>query len=276
MWDFARASSLAALVTALAAAPVGAAAEGTPERVVSINLCTDQLAMGLAASGQLLSVSWLAADPRSSAMAKQAKAYPLNRAQAEEVYLMHPDLVLAGQYSAPATLGLLRQLGLKVVTFAPATSMAGVRANILRMGEVLGREKQAKEEVAKLDARLARLAPPKDAPEQTLALYYPNGYSPGRGTLAEAIVKAAGFRNLAAETGRTGAGNLPLERLVMARPKVIVTTRPYPGASRAEAILRHPALREVEAGAKIVQSGPEWVCGTPAVADAVAELAAAR
>ncbi len=45
---------------------------GPPERVVSVNLCTDQLAMLLAAPGQLISVSHLASDPLSSSMVKSS------------------------------------------------------------------------------------------------------------------------------------------------------------------------------------------------------------
>mgnify|MGYP006999250795 CR=1 FL=1 len=45
-----------------------------PARVVSMNLCTDQLAMALAAPGQLISVSYIARDPRASAMAEEALA----------------------------------------------------------------------------------------------------------------------------------------------------------------------------------------------------------
>ena len=67
-----------------------------PRRVVSINLCTDQLAMMMAGPGQLVSVSHLAGDPTYSTMPEAAAAYPANRGLAEEVYLLKPDLVLAG------------------------------------------------------------------------------------------------------------------------------------------------------------------------------------
>ena len=50
-----------------------------PGRVVSINLCTDQLAMMLAAPGQLVSVTYLAQDPRASVMTAEARAYPVNQ-----------------------------------------------------------------------------------------------------------------------------------------------------------------------------------------------------
>ena len=48
-------------------------AASAPERVVSIDPCTDQLALMLAAPGQLVSVRHLATDPRSSAMAEEAR-----------------------------------------------------------------------------------------------------------------------------------------------------------------------------------------------------------
>jgi hypothetical protein len=52
-------------------------AASAPERVVSINLCTDQPPMMFAAPGQLVSASHLATDPRSSAMAEEAR--PIRR-----------------------------------------------------------------------------------------------------------------------------------------------------------------------------------------------------
>ena len=81
-------------------------AAAAPARVVSTNLCTDQLAMLLAAPGQLVSVSWLAADPRSSTMAAEAARYPANHGLAEEIFLLSPDLVLAGSYTARTAVDL--------------------------------------------------------------------------------------------------------------------------------------------------------------------------
>ena len=60
--------TLAALVQTGAAWAEADAPAPVPARVVSINLCTDQLAMLLAAPGQLLSVSHLAREPQSSSM----------------------------------------------------------------------------------------------------------------------------------------------------------------------------------------------------------------
>ena len=128
--------------------------------------------------------------------------------------------------------------------------------------------------MARFDADLAALR--TGGAQLPAALYYPGGYTPGAGTLADDILAAAGFADIAVKAGRRGGGVLPLEELVMAAPRLIVTSAPYPGASRAEAVLRHPALRALEAGSGRLLSGADWVCGTPKVLGAVAATAAAR
>ncbi|MGP3695948.1 ABC transporter substrate-binding protein [Rhodobacter sp. NSM] len=261
-----------ALAAGLAAAPAVAEA---PRRVVSINLCTDQLAMMLAAPGQLLSVSNLATEPQTSAMVEEARAYPANRGQAEQVFLMRPDLVLAGTFTARASVDLLRRLGVEVVELPPATSLADIPGHLRIVGRAIGREAQAERLVGEFEAGLERLQ--VDLPPARAAMYYPSGYTTGSGTLADAILDHAGFSNVAADLGLDGGGNLPLERLVMADPEMIVTSTAYPGSSRAEELLAHPALRAVqsEAGAAEV-SDSDWICGTPAVLRALQEMGEAR
>lgn len=263
-----------ALAAALMLAPPAAAE--MPRRVVSINLCTDQLAMLLAAPGQLVSVSNLARDPLASAMAERAAAYPENHGLAEEVFSLRPDLVLAGTFTSPATTGLLRRLGVPVETFAPASDMAAVRAEILAMGTALGRDEAARAMVAQFDADLAALrADPATGPRA--ALYYANSYSLGDKTLSGQILAAAGFRNVSAEAGLSIGGTLPLEVLIMAHPDLVISGQRYPGASRSEEVLDHPALAALgTASARAAMADRDWICGTPYVLRAVRALRAAR
>lgn len=273
MWGFVP-SSKAALLAAMVASISPALAEA-PKRVVSINLCTDQLAMMLAAPGQLVSVSHLATEPQSSSMVAEAKAYPMNRGQVEQVFLLHPDLVLAGTYTQISTVSLLRDLGIEVVQVPPASSLAEAVAQIRLVGEVLGQEAKAR---AMADAFEAGIEAARFTGERrTAAFYYPNGYTTGAGTLANEVSELTGFTNIGANAGVTGGGILPLERLVMAAPDLVVSSERYPGASRAEDILVHPALKAVEAGAGVdLQSDADWVCGTPHLMRAIARMQAAR
>ena len=63
----------------------------------------------------------------------------------------------------------------------------------------------------------------------------------------------------------------------MSAPDIVITGSAYPGASRAEELLDHPAvahLRDTRAGPLL--SDHDWVCGTPFVLRAIAGLREAR
>lgn len=240
-----------------------------PRRVVSMNVCTDQLAMLLAAPGQLYSVSYLAGDPGVSALAADAGAYRVNHGLAEEIFLMKPDLVLAGTYSTRTTVLLLRRLGFAVEQFAPENSFDDVRVNIARLAALLGREERGRELVAELDRGLAALA--SDPPAgRTVALYYANSYTSGAGTLADAVVEAAGLVNIGARFGFVGTVRLPLELLVMAAPDVIAGgDRRYAAPALADQNFVHPAFEAIVAGRGVAPLPSHYtVCGAPFTVEA--------
>jgi iron complex transport system substrate-binding protein len=155
-------------------------------------------------------------------------------------------------------------------------ALSEVTEQLRTVGQAMGRSAEAEVLAAQFDADLAALRLDRAAP-LSAAMYYPNGYTTGAGTLADDILRATGFANIGAEAGVTGGGILPLERLVMAAPAMIVTSTPYPGASRSEEILAHPALRAVrEAAGQARVTDADWICGTPHILRAVAAMAQAR
>lgn len=239
--------------------------EPAPRRVVSMNVCTDQLAMLIAGEGQLHSVSALARDPNSSTMAKQAQDFAVNHALAEEIFLMEPDLVLAGTYSSRATVNLLRELGVKVEEFAPARSFDDTHKNIIRIGDLLQRKERASELAGELDAGLATLKEHEPS-GRSVALYDANSYTTGTGTLANEIFKAAGLVNIAEELGIKGSTRLPLELLITEQPDMIATSfRSYGAApALAQENFIHPAFRALETEKQSVGVPvPNMICGGP-------------
>lgn len=248
-----------------------------PQRVVSLNVCTDQLAMMLAAPGQLVAVSRLARDPQASAMSAEAAAWPITPGGAEDVFRLDPDLVLAGSYTTHHATAMLRRLGVPVAEFAPTRDFDGIRDDILRVGSLLGRETAAEALLADFDRDLAALQAEVPENPPRAVLYSANSWSSGDATLAGEILRNAGFANAAAEAGLAHGGTLPLERLIMLAPDAVITGTRYAGSSRAEAVLDHPALRSfAETRAQLPLSDADWVCGTPHVLRAVARLRAAR
>jgi iron complex transport system substrate-binding protein len=252
------------------ALPVWAA--DAPGRVVSMNLCTDQLAMMLAAPGQLVSVSRIALDPVSSAMSAEAAAYPINAGIAEEIFALAPDLVLGGTYTDPFAVQMLRDLGIEVVQFPIVSQLSDIPDVVRQMGAALGRVARADILAREVEARLDTISNVTDEGVPEAAFFFANGYSLGAGTLSHDIVTKAGFANLAERLGRSGGGRLSLEELLLNRPDVLVSAQPYPAASRSEEIMAHPALD----GIPRVASGPEWVCGTPLTLRALDQMVALR
>jgi iron complex transport system substrate-binding protein len=243
-----------------------------PSRVVSMNLCTDQLAMMLADDGQLHSVSYLAFDPRGSAMAKEAQNYIANHGRAEEIYLLQPDLVIAGSYSTRATVDMLKRLGLPVAVIEPAWSLDDVRDRIVQVGELLGQQDKAAKMVADYDRDLEQ-ARQAEANGPRAALYSTRGWTSGDSSLAGQILRAAGFQNIAIELGFEKGGMMPLEVLAMAQPEMVVSSAPYAGYSRAEELLLHPVIETYREGqARTNMRDSDWVCGSPFVLRAIARL----
>ncbi|WP_246739687.1 ABC transporter substrate-binding protein [Martelella sp. HB161492] len=240
------------------------AGDDRPVRVVSINLCTDEMAMLLAAPGQLVSVSFLAADPKVSALSDVASGYRLNHGLAEEVFLMKPDLVLAGSYTTRDTVNLLKRLGVPVAEFAPESSLDDVRANLRRMGQLLGREQAADKMVTSINTALSRIDA-EPVTQMTAAFYFENGYTAGENTLTSEIAAHAGLKNVSATTGLDGLGRLPLEKLIMLSPQVIVTgDDSYSAPALAEKVFVHPAFAALAKKSQVVDlPGRDTICGGP-------------
>ncbi|WP_246727757.1 ABC transporter substrate-binding protein [Chelativorans sp. Marseille-P2723] len=249
-----------------------------PARVMSLNLCTDQLAMALAAPGQLASISFLARDPTLSPLYRQAQNFPVNRGLAEEVFLAQPDLVVTGTYSLHNTTGLLRRLGFRVEEFSFIQTVETIPEEIRRMGKLLGHEAVAETLAASFEAELQQVAA-HQCPYRPVALVYDqNGIALGRGTLADSVLSVAGFRNLAAEAGVEGMAPFPLELVVEKKPDLIITPSGYEDApSLGDRVPHHAALQML----KDSRIGPfvpssAWSCGGPAVIEAVKVLAELR
>lgn len=260
-----------ALTLFLLGGAAGGRTEDTgPRRVVSMNLCTDQLAMLIAEPGQLHSVSWLAADKDASTMPEAARAMPLNHGLAEEIFLMQPDLVIAGTHTTRATVELLRKLAIRVEEFAPESSLADIRQNILRMGQVLAQPQRAGEVLAAFDRAIAE-ASARSGNGRTAASYFANSYTAGSGTLVDALITVSRLENIAARLGFSGTARLPLEVLLLAVPDVLVDSNeqtPMPALAQENFV--HPAYRQLAAqSARAVIPAKYTICGGPFTAEAI-------
>ncbi|MFD6321141.1 ABC transporter substrate-binding protein [Methylorubrum thiocyanatum] len=255
-----------------------AGATGTneaPVRVVSMNLCADELVLRLADRDQVLAITYLASDPRGSTVATAAAGVPVTRGLTEEVVALRPDLVIAGAFTTRTTVGMLKRVGSPVLELGVPADLDGVRAQIRQVAEALGHPQRGEALVADLDARLASVIP-STRPLRALVMR-PNAFTVAPGGLGDALIRAAGLVNVAAEIGRDRFGQVPLEAAALADADLIVVDEGAPGLpSLADTLLHHPVFRALAAKGRTVSIPNRfWTCPGPQVAEVVARLAAA-
>lgn len=266
----------AALVWGLAQGGHPAAAK--PARVVSMNLCTDQLTLRLADSDRILSLSHLVARPDISVSVEDAERFTLNHGLSEEILPLEPDLIIAGRYTSRPTVFLMQRLGYDLVDLDISRSLADIRERIREMGQALGEDDRAEALIEQFDARLDAARPGAGGRRPTALYLQQNGYTAGRGTLVGDIIEQAGFQNFGARFDIDGHGKLSLEQFLAADPDVIITDEQKPRApALAYEILKHPAIAAITAQAHWVTVPVRyWICGLPETLRAVEILAEAR
>ena len=246
-----------------------------PRRIVSMNLCADQMVLLLAEPGTVASVSFLTADPHESPVAHLAVQTVLNHGQAEEIIALEPDLVVAGRYTTTASKILLRRLGYPVIEVDVPPTFAGVRDAYESLGAVLGRSGQAAMLMDRLEDRFAVL-------EQRVAgrflgsvlILDANGFTVGRPSLVDKVLTRIGLTNVAVQLGVGDFGQVTLEAVLLAEPDYMVRMLYRPDApSLANQTLSHPAIVKFLGGQPMVPVPQSWVsCGGPYLADAAEQV----
>ena len=159
-----------------------------------------------------------------------------------------------------------------MLTIDDATDFAGVRANIRKVAAGLGAGAAGERLIARMDSELAAAA---GAGRGRGALYITSGGdTTGAGTLVGAMLRGAGFTNLAP---RPGYGVISLERLMLSPPSLVVEGFYDQNMAAYErwSVGRQPVMRALIARHATI-SLPGAILGCPAwfAADGARDLAA--
>jgi len=262
-----------ALITLVFLTTPGAAAE-TPSRIVSINLCADQLLLALADRDQIVALSPYATDSAMSFFANEANNFRHDAGDAETVIGLHPDLVFAGRFTKRATRDLLTRLGYRVVLLDPARSIDQSIEQIREVAEIVGHPDRGEALVAVIEAARADAALRAGA-GFSAALYQRRGYVTGGGTLTDDLMATLQLTNAGGTLAGGTGGFVPLERIVAERPDVLVVQSAAPPADdQGSALLAHPALAALyPLSRRIVLPERLTVCGGPSLPEAFDWLA---
>lgn len=241
-----------------------------PARVVSLNLCADQLLLSVADRRQIAALTVYATDPAMSAAAAAARGLATTRGTAEELLALAPDLVLAAPYQVAAKARLLP--GVRIVAVPEANDVAAIVANLRTVAAAIGHPARAGPVIVSLGASL----PPVVLGRGPIVAHYQRGgYLTGTGTLVDDLLRRAGVRNLAAVLHRPPLSRLSLEEIVAARPDYLLIERRAGTGDRGAALLDHPALAKAfPAYRRLYLDGALTLCGGPAYGRAVTSVRA--
>lgn len=208
-----------AAMGALLLAPTGAAmASGT--KVAGLDFCADQFVLAFADRKDIVAVSEDAVGPHSFYRAR-ADGLPTVRGGGEEILTLRPDIVMRSWRGSLAMDSLFARVGIAAFQPPYAFDYDATLGNFQLAADRLGKPERGQAFVADLRARHQALqAMP---PISMKAVYMtPSGFTAGGGTSVDTIIRLAGFDTIAADIGLQGWGELPLERLVMTPPDVVI------------------------------------------------------
>jgi len=255
--------------------PGSAASAANLPRLVSMNVCTDQLVLTLAEPEQILGLSRFARDGWQS-KAGDLSRYPVLSGGAEDILLIRPDIVVVSAFDKRSTRELLKAKGLHLAELAVPRTLDEARQQIREAGDITGHPDRAAAEIARLDAALARARRAVSERHFRVLPLSRRGWVAGSDSFVGSLLAESGLRSAAGDLGFAFGGFASLEAIVNLRPDFIVVSQAGDTArDDGQAFLLHPALERFYPPEKrIVIPERMTECGGVLLADALDALTA--
>lgn len=301
--------SLSMVASAAAAFPVTVESCGTPvtfdappERVVVHDINMAEMAFSLGLQDHMVGVTgitgWYKTSPEFDAergdIPELAPKYPTM----ENLVAVHPDLFIAGWYygmrpGGEVTPETLAAHGIKTLVLTescihidkdrPAASMDLLFSDMLRLGQVFGKEAEAQALVDGWKARLEAIRRSVGDRKPLRVFLYDSGedqpFTAGKYAIATAMIEAAGGINVTGDL-ETSWGRTSWEAVAAANPQLLILLD-YQGGDGAEGLMaflkQHPVMSLTDAvkNERFVALRYEELTPGPANIEAIEKIAKA-
>jgi iron complex transport system substrate-binding protein len=233
-------------------------------KVASLNLCTDELVLLLAAPDQIVSVTHLAQQPAETPLWRQARRYRANDGSLLSVAGLKPDLVVTMGGGARDRLRVARRLGIRTVDFPFAQSLGDVETSVTRLAGALGRPQAG----TTLLRRMAALRASAPAGRRDTIWLGGGGRTVSPDGLEAQWMGLAGMRQRP-----TIGDRMSLETLMLRPPAILLRSDYRQGQySAGQRWLNHPAARRPLNSQVIATDGRLWTCMSPLLIDEILRL----
>lgn len=253
-----------ACVFASAASLLASAAPASPVRVASLNLCTDELVLLLAAPGQIASVTHLARDRDESPFWRLARRHRSNDGSMVSVAGLAPDLIVGMGAPARDRERLAARIGAAYLPLPYPRSFDDLETAIARLAGALGRARHGRVLIERL--RRLRATAPRN-PINGLFVTG-SGVTHAPGSLGARWLALAGVRP-PADIGT----RIPAERLASEPPRLVILSSYRAGqTSRGQT---WPGFRLIDRApdTRVIRTdGRLWTCAGPALIPEIERL----
>ncbi len=251
-----------------------------PQRIVSMNLCADEMLLRVARPEQILAVTEFSKTQESERALASHPAILKIHGTAEEVVGLQSDLIFVGPFANPETVVMMRKLKLSFQEMRIPKNFTEIREDLLLMGRLTGETERASLLARQLDASVELLkreelrvrSGKQDSHAKWKAIFYQRGgHVPGQGTFEDSILALAGVYNIAGDLGIRDFGTLSLEDLIVSHPDLILFPSDQKNSASVEqSVVSHPAIRKALPQVQVLQIPSALInCGSPASVDAV-------
>jgi iron complex transport system substrate-binding protein len=233
-------------------------------KVASLNLCTDEYLLALAAPAQIVSVTHLAHQPQETSLWRQARRYPINDGSLLSVAGYRPDLVVTMGGGARDRARIARRLGIRILDLPYPQRLGDVERGIATLAQALGRRAAGRAWLARIDA--LKRSQPRRLPDTI--------WLGGGGRSVQATGLAADWMRLAGFRQRPLHGDrVSLEQLLVRPPAILLRSDYRRGQySGEQRWLMHPLAKGTRRSRSVATDGRAWTCMGPPMVDEVSRL----
>lgn len=199
-----------------------------PSRIVTFDMYTGQIAMGLVKTERLAGVSYLLEDPSVSSVTDKAKriAHKVKSPSTEELLSWRPDCLILSQWISPEVITAYEELGIPVVVTNKAENYKEVRECISLIAASVGEKEKGEKMLAAMDKKLAEIKEktakiPAAKKKRILLLSLMNNYG-GIGSNFDDMCEFAGVTNTLREVGLKNGQPLSKELMLKCNPELIL------------------------------------------------------
>ncbi|WP_423747575.1 PGF-CTERM-anchored ABC transporter substrate-binding protein (plasmid) [Haladaptatus sp. SPP-AMP-3] len=199
-----------------------------PQRVVTLSPSAAQIMWEIGAKDKVVGVtryaSYLDGADEKANVSGTGQAF----VNVEKVVSLEPDLVLAPNSVSKETVKKLRDAGMTVYAYRSATTIEDVYRDTAVTGSLVGECDGSKKTISWMKDRIRTVRQAIDGEQRPDVLYLFYGYTSGKGTFINQIIRTAGSNNVATKVGISGYKQINKEVVVKQDPDWIVLNEQDP------------------------------------------------